>query len=531
MNKELIDFNNQIEFKTLRELQEYPYKEFIRILVYSGSEHLTKNDLPKNENRILKVIKLTDISQSNINVSIIPEGVEELHYPFENESVTTNLNNGGSLPNSIKSIYNFNINNNESSKVYFIDTTTIPNHIETLSFRCYSNFNEKINGETFKLPSTITSLTLGDDWKNGGHPLKKGDFHEGLRYLDIIGYDKPLTVGVLPQSLESLSIGHPNNYALPSLLKSDASSDIQSFLPIHLKKLSISSQFNKGLSVPTNSIPQSITSLKLMSTDIEIDKLLYTNSTIKNLEIYISLKEPKQIITKEMLPSNLESLTVSTQSNIIEKNALPKTLQSLNYSIQDDLNSNLTNIYELLNNGFLNQGLKKLTINLPNISSIDNINFNGIFPNSLKELTFENNFNINLSQLNKNGNVFNEGLEILKFGYKFNGNIEIGLLPSTLKQLELGGSFNNQIASGCLPNGLKILKFDEWGNFNQPLEFNVFPSKLEQLFLPKGYNQSITSPGILPLSLKVLQIPKKLKTDNLINDSSIPSSILIIKFN
>ncbi|KAM9998321.1 hypothetical protein ACTFIY_007957 [Dictyostelium cf. discoideum] len=520
MNKELIDLNSLIEFKSLKELQEYPFKELITTLIYRGSEVLTKEDLPKNENGILKVIKLTDISQSNINVSIIPEGVEELHFPFENETVTTNLKNGGgSLPKSIKSIYNFNIN---CEIDYLIDSTTIPNHITTLSFRCYSNFNDNIsnnnNNEKFKIPTTITSLTFGDDWKNGGYPLKSGDFHEGLKNLDIIGYDKPLTSGdILPQSLESLSIGHSNDYILPA-----------SILPINLKKLSISSQFNKGLTVPTNSIPKSITSLKLMSTGIEIDDLLCTNSTIKNLEIYISLKEPKQIITKEMLPSNLESLTVSTESNIIEKNSLPITLQSLNYSIQ---HSN-SNIFELLNNGFLNQGLKKLIINLPNNNNSNNNNINicnnSIFPNSLKELTFGNNFNINLQN---NSEFFNKGLQVLKFGYSFNSEIELGLLPKSLKHLEFGGCFNNKIKIGCLPNGLKILKFDEWGNFNQPFEFNVLPNELEQLFLPKCYNQPLLSPSILPLSLKVLQIPKKLKFDNLINDSSIPSSILIIKFN
>ncbi|KAM9964049.1 hypothetical protein ACTFIW_005692 [Dictyostelium discoideum] len=525
MNKELVDLNSLIEFKSLKELQEYPFKEFITTLVYRGSEVLTKEDLPKNENGILKVIKLTDISQSNINVSIIPEGVEELHFPFENETVTTNLKNGGSLPKSIKSIYNFNIN---CEIDYLIDSTTIPNHITTLSFRCYSNFNGSINNnnnENFKIPTTITSLTFGDDWKNGGHQLKSGDFHEGLKNLDIIGYDKPLPSGgcvvggggILPQSLESLSIGHSNDYILSP-----------SILPINLKKLSISSQFNKGLTVPTSSIPKSITSLKLMSTGIEIDEFLYRNSTIKNLEIYISLKEPKQIITKEMLPSNLESLTVSTESNIIENNSLPITLQSLNYSIQ---NSN-SNIYELLKNGFLNQGLKKLIINLPNNNNNNNNNIiddsiDCIFPNSLKELTFGNDFNISLS----NGGFFNEGLQVLKFGYSFNSEIELGLLPKSLKHLEFGGCFNNKIKIGCLPNGLKILKFDEWGNFNQPFEFNVLPIELEQLFLPKCYNQPLLSPGILPLTLKVLQIPKKLKTDNLITDSSIPSSILIIKFN
>ncbi|KAN0031235.1 hypothetical protein ACTA71_010318 [Dictyostelium dimigraforme] len=531
MNKELFQLNNLIEFKTLKEIQEYPFKEYITTLVYRGSEPITKEDLPNNENGVLKVLKLTDISQSNINVSILPEGIEELHYPFENETVTTNLRNGGSLPKSIKSIYNFNVNM-ECEKEYSIDSTTIPNQITTLSFRCYSNFNEKINSKSFKIPSTITSLSFGDDWKNGNFKLEEGDFHQGLKNLDIIGYDKPLTVGVLPQSLESLSIGHSNDYTLPSLLNDDGDGQ-KTILPIHLKKLSIGGQFNKGLTIPTNSIPQSITSLKLMSTDIEIDKLLYTNSTIKNLEIIISLKEPKKMISKEMLPSNLESLTVSTESNIIEKNALPKTLQSLDYSIQDESNSILTNIYELLNDSFLNDGLKTLSIDLPNIDSnnIDGINFSGIFPNSLKQLTFGNNFNTNLNQLNNGGTVFNEGLEILKFGYKFNSDIEIGLLPSTLKQLELGGSFNNKIKIGSLPNGLKILKFDEWGNFNQPFEFNALPSELEQLYLPRGYYQPLLSPGILPSTLKVLQIPRKLKTDNLINDYSIPSSILIINFN
>ncbi|KAK5584832.1 hypothetical protein RB653_006449 [Dictyostelium firmibasis] len=521
MNKELIELNKQVEFKTLKEIEEYQYKEYITTLIYRGSEPLRKEDLPKNENGFLKVIYLIDINQSNINLSIIPEGVEELHFPFENESITINLKNG-ELPKSIKSIYNFNIN---ESNDYLIDSTTIPNQITTLSFRCYSNFNDRINSERFKLPTTITSLTFGDDWKNGGFSFEKGDFHEGLKNLNIIGYDKPLTDCILPQSLESLSISHPNNYTLPLL------NDKETFLPTNLKTLSISSQFNKGLTIPTNSIPQSITSLKLMSTDIEIDNLFYKNSTIKNLEIKISLKKQKQQISKEMLPSNLQSLTVSTESNIIEKNALPKSLEYLNYSIQDQ---QLTDTYQLLNNGFLNEGLKKLLIDLPNleINNHSNVYFNDIFPKSLKELTLSNKFNINLNLLNKNGsNVFNEGLEKLKFGYYYNGEIELGLLPSTLKELEFGSSFNSPLKGGSLPNGLKVLRFEEYGNFNQPFELNSLPLTLEQLYLPKGYNQSLTLPFILPLSLKVIQIPKKLKINNLINDSSIPSSVLIIKFN
>eukprot|EP01133_Synstelium_polycarpum_P010759 gene10759-12529_t len=80
----------------------------------------------------------------------------------------------------------------------------------------------------------------------------------------------------------------------------------------------------------------------------------------------------------------------------------------------------------------------------------------------------------------------------------FNQQIQVGILPATLRCLYLGDTFNMPLIPGSLPVGLETLEFGN--NFNQPLELGVLPSTLRYLKVGQKFNQPI-HPRALPEGL------------------------------
>lgn len=187
-------------------------------------------------------------------------------------------------------------------------------------------------------------------------------------------------------------------------------------------------------------------------------------------------------------------------------------------------------------------------------------------PKSMEYIEFGNDFNqyIVISGVSflpkvryiKFGNLFNkpiigafrEGLEILKFGLKFNQPFEedgINGIPSSLKHLDIGGNFNESLFyknsdNKILPDSLKVLYLSQISNTLLIKGVtSALPKNLEELYFSSNWNcQNICARmvegkiiKILPDNLKVLYLsdifnsPLSIKGEKLL-----PDTITTLKF-
>ncbi|KAN0038136.1 hypothetical protein ACTA71_000308 [Dictyostelium dimigraforme] len=103
---------------------------------------------------------------------------------------------------------------------------------------------------------------------------------------------------------------------------------------------------------------------------------------------------------------------------------------------------------------------------------------------------------------------FDERLEVLPNGieyldiYDIKTPLEVGSIPSTVRDLSLCNGYNQSIKPGVIPSSVKNLYL--W-DIKQPLEVGSIPSTVGGLSLHDGYNQSI-KPGVIPSSVKYLHL-------------------------
>lgn len=403
------------------------------------------------------------------------------------------------------------------------------------------------------LPSTLEKLIL-----NGfNHPIIKGDLPKSLKYLKLRMFNKEIKPNVLPPNLHTLIFGNFDFPILPKVLPKNLNTfEVgwkfnhpikENILPIYLKSLIFSdtSCFNQQFVI--GSLPENLERLifidgpnggcvynQKFNKNVLPDKLVELTLCCeynqpfelgvlpKSLEkIKLSSGDYNQPIEEGVLPANVKEVKINTIFN--KPLVLPKELKEIEYSEDFDTSFYCMNDYKdykiIDKNSFCNLQLltkiKNLILVIPiqsnffpsllvelHIKEINILIEKGVLPETLKKLSFESNFNQNIS------GIFPKNLLTLELGNNFDTTVKEGDLPDTLVHLNFGEEFNQYIGKNVLPKNLKELIFGD--KYNQYIGKNDLPRQLKSLRLGSNFNKIITH-GVLPDSLVELSLDNNFK--------------------
>ncbi|KYQ93186.1 hypothetical protein DLAC_05822 [Tieghemostelium lacteum] len=430
-----------------------------------------------------------------------------------------------------------------------------------------------INCEGFQIPSTVTTLYLGDsyrlklvpkmipesvtnlsiefdfyydgfDWNQiiprsslvnltlsniSRHSLRVGDLHEGLETL-VLGpqLNQNFSVGIFPKTLKYLEIISET----PSTIEMGS-------LPDGLETLNI-----RGIQLDC-SIPQTVKHLDIVKSYFSQNsdypkslETLYSNriengwilGTCLNLKVvHLLLFNSK--IESGMFPDTVESLTLPLFNHPIVPNSLPKNLKSLELR---EFNQPLVagwvpeGLEVLVMEGRFNQNIKKghfpstlisLNLSMSNINAFDN----GSIPISLQSLRFNHYALVENSGIQKCNN-----LKILKItNSNYRQPIRHGYLPKTLTELYIPYLSYDTLRSGVL-SGIEKLVVSK-GILDDEKKEYIFncvylPSTLVYFDPGKHFNAIFSKETSLPSSLRTFvlrtefnsQLPKNLLPSSLV---------------
>ncbi|KAN0019684.1 hypothetical protein ACTFIU_002905 [Dictyostelium citrinum] len=463
--------NREIEFDSLKELRRFQFRDYIESIRINCKERLKNGDIPDNgvlnkiifsslsnlpKNSEIQHYYLYDdgtttrtISKTTINDSIIPKSVKhrEIRFPITccDDDVHFSM-----IPSFFNAIVNIGIPERDPNHLYE-QLLRFPSLVK-LSVGVCSRFNVLLIPKLFQpFSKTLTSLDMGKEWNNNGKPIRLGDLNHlvNLKTLKISSYRRELFENVLPPNLEKLAV-------CEFLYCGDVNNNTIWIVPKTIKKLTISDSrlppifsYGKNMNLSKGFLPTGITHLQLLAKKMFIEPNGIPD-TVEYLFIDKILTEfPK--LSSDQLPKSLKKLDIvpSTSKFIIEQDALSNLHQLLSFSVLSLYDSTFSP------------------------SCWNHKIYNGFFPQSITSIDF--------------GQHFNQPLTIE----------HIGLFPNSLKELSFG-CYNHPIPHGLLPNQLKSLFFKN--GFNQTIEIGTLPSSLTYLNLSPSYKKAI-HPDALPLSI------------------------------
>ncbi|KAM9995788.1 hypothetical protein ACTFIY_001986 [Dictyostelium cf. discoideum] len=465
--------NREIGFNSLKELRKFKFRDYVESIRLNCKEILKKGDIPDNGflkkiifSSLLNVPKnfetqhyyLYDdgsstrtISKTTIDYSIIPESVQHREIRFPN-SLSRDDISISKIPTFFNSIVNISIPERNVNALYG-HLLRFPSLIK-ISIR--GGYNFQLTPQLFKkFSTTLTSLDLGKEWFNNDKQIELGDLNYlvTLKTLKISSYGRELFENVLPPKLEKLTI-------CEYLSTVEICNKTMWVLPKTIKKLTITdSRFPPRLTIGRNMnlykglLPNGITHLQLLSRKMSIQPFSIPDTVEYLLIDKILTHNP--VLSNEQLPKSLKKLDIvpSTSKFIIEQNALSNLDQLLSFSVLsfydiDFLPSCWNHKIDL---GFFPQSLTSIDFGLHFNQPLTKDHV-GLFPNSLKELTFGTyNHPIPIGLLPNQ-------LKKLNFKSGFNQTIEIGSLPSSLTFLNLGLSYRKSIVPYAIPSSIVHLK-------------------------------------------------------------------------
>eukprot|EP01133_Synstelium_polycarpum_P003594 gene3594-4117_t len=217
---------------------------------------------------------------------------------------------GGVLPLGLKSL---SIYGHEKSSV--LNKGDLPLGLEHLEIGPVGYFvddqalQQSIPSGNRVFPSTLTSLSFGDEFDQ---VLVPGSLPSTIKYLDLGGYNSPIGVGDIPQSVLHLTLGDRYNKpinvgALPQgLIRLSFGNSFNcglapASLPSSLRYLSFGEYYNHEI-LP-NTLPESLESL-LFGRIFDINKI-GIDTLPKSLQ-YLRLSRP---INNDYLPTSIISIT------------------------------------------------------------------------------------------------------------------------------------------------------------------------------------------------------------------------------
>ncbi|CAM9839910.1 unnamed protein product [Pylaiella littoralis] len=120
------------------------------------------------------------------------------------------------------------------------------------------------------------------------------------------------------------------------------------------------------------------------------------------------------------------------------------------------------------------------------------------WPSTMKRLEFGTSFNSPIE-----GVRLPEGLEVVRFGARFNQPVSRARWPATLRELTFGNDFNQPVSGMALPAGVRRLDFG--GRFNFSISAVDFPEELREVRFGHGFNREMSSNVRWPPHLSKLE--------------------------
>ncbi|KYR01694.1 hypothetical protein DLAC_01698 [Tieghemostelium lacteum] len=352
--------------------------------------------LPKT----LRSISLPKVSAADVYIEpgALPEGLEELIFGQRYKYSALNI-----IPTSVTTLFLPQF----KDSCYLVDI--LPKSLKALYLSYYSE-----SLDPCILPPTVEVLDM---------PLFNSNFFKpitcALKKLTLYSFNQTIDIGVLPETLLELVMGHYNKPMIRGLLPKSLKFLHTNSLNHPLKP----GDLNDGLEVlwlgtyTSPFEPQSLpTSLKVFTlSNHEYNHPLQISYLINLQELHLDCVDQENPFGNETLPKSLRSLYIGKVS--IETIS-PKTL---------------------------NQGLLKLVLLEGNI----NLKQTNLFPQSLQDLILPSNFDSEINQDDLPPN-----LHTLEFGREF--NTKINHLPLSLRALKFRALFNCPI-SIALPKNLRYI--------------------------------------------------------------------------
>ncbi|KAM9970118.1 hypothetical protein ACTFIR_001958 [Dictyostelium discoideum] len=429
----------------------------------------------------------------------------------------------------------FRIDETRNPIYQVINPKSLPNTVEKVIFP-----NKDSNVDTTFLDSFPDSVTTFENVNF----IKRTDIKfpqqvKKLTFSSVFIFE--IKENVLPKSLTHLEFGrywdnggfnlNLRPMILPQSIKTlnlgDRKQNIfhQYVLPQSLTDLTLPNLPQSFENFPTTLKKLTINTNENFSSHIDFRANIFNNnnnnSYNSSIEI-LKIKSHSLLIELNSIPNSVKKLDIDVDLlHPIYEHMLPKSLKSLNIRV-------FVESFKFLK-GSLPDGLAELNCI---DRGLDNLEV-GLLPNSLKSLS--------LNSINKHGfnktikeGFFPKNLKYLNLGY-FNQQIQPPIggsteftnnsLPNSLKYLNLGEVYNKPISANSLPVTLEKLIFSPF--FNQKLLINSFPLNLFHLEFGNNFNNQIPI-GVLPNSLKVLIFGNRFNQILLIG--SLPSSITHLIF-
>jgi hypothetical protein len=311
------------------------------------------------------------------------------------------------------------------------------------------SFNEQL---LFHRDSNIQSLTVNEL----PYSMQPGYLPSRLTTLIFSGlsqYNFPLFPGMLPDSLETITLSYSYTHPIP-----------MGILPEKLKNITFGTKFN--LPLPEVCFP----------------------SSIRNISFGDNFN---QIIRVGELPEGVRRLSFGIRYTVpLFGHTLPRSLIFLEFRPGGTYNHPLCRMPSTLR--YIDFG-DTYTHKLPYTPRLQEIRFGalGDFNRSLQHITpaihtihMSFSFNRSLSCLTYTS------LHTLIIGDMYNTPIGQNVLPDSLRHLCFGEEFNHPFAHGVLPEKLETLIFTRFSMFNHPIT-HVLPKSICHLAFGYKFNQPV----------------------------------------
>ena len=469
------------------------------------------NSLPK----YLQTLKFGDKFNIEINKDDIPNSVTTLIFGNDfNENINLpnsiiNLTFGynfnkeikGKLPNFVKKLilgYEFkqfvdigDIPDSVTHLVFngpvhlsqrnFIDTGALPNNIIDLTLREYDSVYKTIPSSvryltinslkiTKPIPNFITHLTFGNNFNS---PLELGSIPDSVTHLTFgNNFNKKISIGVLPESITHLTFGKrykcpleigviPESVTHLTFGDNFNSEIYKGILPINLTHLVLGKSYNRNLSM--GSLPFGMVYIKFGKK--YYGPKLYDGiipETVTELEFGKNIKS----IGEGVIPSPpLAGRLLALVGHLVPPRVIPNSVVKLTvYSLKDIVIPTSVTSLTILNN---NEILK--------IGSI---------PNSIKELSFSDNFNKPIYK-----GVIPDGVISLNLGKNYNEYLDERYIPSSVKYLYYGDYLDEYFRTNLSE---KNLLQEKYITINPKNKININDFKdMEEVFIESNFTVKI----------------------------------------
>lgn len=210
--------------------------------------------------------------------------------------------------------------------------------------------------------------------------------------------------------------------------------------------------------------------------------------------------DKKKPIKKGMIPDETKTLILSMDYNKdIQNGSIPESVKTILF--EGGFYAEHASECDGFNQSIDDETLpKKLEVLKFMGGKFNQILYEGIFPNTLRELELSNFYNLPIRE-----GVLPESLVKLRINSDYPHSLK-GILPKSLKVLILKGNFRvKQFESGEIPEGIEKLTISLHRNNHQPIPDDLIPRSVKTLHL-ENVNRHNWKDGFFPEGLELLSL-------------------------